>query len=695
MAINLPSAIKVGGRFPTDEKYWVASYANINDGEIYEGMPRWTLDTHTLYYLVNGVWIDAFGISGSAGTISIGTVTDGLIASITNVGTASNAILNFILPKGLKGDTPVIDIGSVQSGTTASVTNVGTVDRAILDFVIPKGVDGINGTVGNNAWVAYAQDINGLGATFTVASTTKYIAFYLSINQPSLGAFSNWQKFMGDAGAAGGPAGLSAYQTYVNNGHPNATEQQFLASLNGVNGLSAYQIWLSLGNTGTEQDFINSINTGGVTQVYVDNADTTLRNSITTQSTRITNAINLANSIDTKIGSLNSLTTTNKTDIVSAINEVKSQVGTGGTVYTLPAATSTVRGGITSGSGVTLVGDTLSANSQVTTSLASLSTVLAPSISVIKPYIDSADTAIQAEIGDLSLLFTTNQSSLVNATNEVNAKATPLQVSGTNTARTMSQDAITKAIIEAGAGQQLFGINGSYTANKTYRGYALLFIGNPGEFLISNYATTPLDPGTTFYIIQNGGVAVKIKPSIGSAGTGVTLLGLGTTLDSNGFITTTGVYSTLKVQALGGDKWLISDAYQAPGAGGGGSTPTPIATKTTVGTVKAGNNIAIQTDGTISTEIEIGTGTVLFFDRERDYTPVTSGTYSLNITGKKVGVFVRAYVEPGGTAISFNANINDFQKLGTGSFVAGVENIYVFSVANNGNILYLITQPQN
>lgn len=77
----------------------------------------------------------------------------------------------------------------------------------------------------------------------------------------------------GDTGPQG-PNGRSAYQVYVDSLSPGSSalsEAQWLASLVGANGptgatgaqgnlgFSAYQVWLGLGNTGTEQDFIDSI----------------------------------------------------------------------------------------------------------------------------------------------------------------------------------------------------------------------------------------------------------------------------------------------------------------------------------------------------------------------------------------------------------------------------------------------------
>lgn len=54
---------------------------------------------------------------------------------------------------------------------------------------------------------------------------------------------------------AGHISGLSAYEIWLSNGN-TGTEEDFLESLNG---LSAYEIWLATGNVGTELDFLNSL----------------------------------------------------------------------------------------------------------------------------------------------------------------------------------------------------------------------------------------------------------------------------------------------------------------------------------------------------------------------------------------------------------------------------------------------------
>ena len=118
------------------------------------------------------------GTPGPAGTIVVGSTTTsapGTDASVVNVGTVSNAILDFTIPRGaqgvqgeqgiqgergLKGDKG--DTGnagaaaSVSAGTTttgspgssASVTNVGSTSAAVFNFTIPRGDVGATGATG-------------------------------------------------------------------------------------------------------------------------------------------------------------------------------------------------------------------------------------------------------------------------------------------------------------------------------------------------------------------------------------------------------------------------------------------------------------------------------------------------------------------------------------------------------------------
>jgi hypothetical protein len=120
------------------------------------------------------------GIDGVAATITVGTVSTGVEgsnASITNSGTAQDAVFNFTIPRGDKGIpvqlqksathiqwkyqnevtwtnlVPLTDIdttiavGTVTTGaggSAASVTNVGTASDAVFNFVIPAGLNALN-----------------------------------------------------------------------------------------------------------------------------------------------------------------------------------------------------------------------------------------------------------------------------------------------------------------------------------------------------------------------------------------------------------------------------------------------------------------------------------------------------------------------------------------------------------------------
>lgn len=111
----------------------------------------------------------ATGAAGAAASVTVGTTTSGDTASVTNSGTSSAAVLDFVLvngkdgavgatgetgPQGPKGDTgeagaaATVTVGTVTSGDTAAVTNSGTTSAAVLDFVLVNGKDGAVGATG-------------------------------------------------------------------------------------------------------------------------------------------------------------------------------------------------------------------------------------------------------------------------------------------------------------------------------------------------------------------------------------------------------------------------------------------------------------------------------------------------------------------------------------------------------------------
>lgn len=105
----------------------------------------------------------AAGKDGESATIRVGTVSTGAAGSsaqVTNSGTENAAVLNFVIPRGTDGEpgtagkdgaSATISIGTVTTGTagsSAQVTNGGTESAAVLNFVIPRGADGSPGKDG-------------------------------------------------------------------------------------------------------------------------------------------------------------------------------------------------------------------------------------------------------------------------------------------------------------------------------------------------------------------------------------------------------------------------------------------------------------------------------------------------------------------------------------------------------------------
>ena len=124
------------------------------------------------------------GPTGPA-TVTVGSTTTGP-ASVTNSGTSTNAVLNFVLPNGPVGPygppgaastvpgppgpagPTTITVGSTTAGP-ASVTNSGTSTNVVLDFVVPAGTPGTPGTPGSGGSATF----NGiLGDTSTKTSDT-------------------------------------------------------------------------------------------------------------------------------------------------------------------------------------------------------------------------------------------------------------------------------------------------------------------------------------------------------------------------------------------------------------------------------------------------------------------------------------------------------------------------------------------
>lgn len=122
------------------------------------------------------------GSTGPAGTITIGTVTSGGTPSVTNVGTATAAVLNFNLPVGTftwpgagipvsTGYTFVLSDANkavVQSGASSTVTIPA---NSSVAYPVGTTLTVVNNTSGNIS-IAITTDTMYLGGTATTGTRT-------------------------------------------------------------------------------------------------------------------------------------------------------------------------------------------------------------------------------------------------------------------------------------------------------------------------------------------------------------------------------------------------------------------------------------------------------------------------------------------------------------------------------------------
>ncbi len=235
------------------------------------------------------------------------TGTTGTQGPAGNNGLDGKTVLNGITnPSSNIGANGDFYINTAISSLFGPKTN-GTWGNGV-SLVGPQGIQGLQGLAGNNG----ANGSNGLSAyqIWLNAGNTGTEAQFLTALRGANGAQGpqGVQGPIGLTGATGpqgiagtnganGSNGLSAYQIWLNAGN-TGTEAQFLTTLrgatgaqgpqgiqgiqgiqgpigltgatglqgiagvngtNGSNGLSAYQIWLNAGNTGTEAQFLTAL----------------------------------------------------------------------------------------------------------------------------------------------------------------------------------------------------------------------------------------------------------------------------------------------------------------------------------------------------------------------------------------------------------------------------------------------------
>lgn len=125
--------IAVANGFVGDETQWLASLKGRDgspgrDGR--NGLSAYELADGELLFGSVGKWVaslkGAKGDDGKSATVTIGTVTTGETASVTNTGTETEAVLNFVLPKGADGRDGVgIAQTLTLSGNTLTLSDGG------------------------------------------------------------------------------------------------------------------------------------------------------------------------------------------------------------------------------------------------------------------------------------------------------------------------------------------------------------------------------------------------------------------------------------------------------------------------------------------------------------------------------------------------------------------------------------------
>jgi hypothetical protein len=172
-------------------------------------------------------------VDKSADWMAVVDVSD---TSASVYGTTKKALVDQFI--GEKGDAATVDVGTTTTGvagSNANVVNVGTTSEAVLNFTIPrgdkgeKGIQGPQGVAGEDGedayvYIAYASDDSGTGFTTIFNPNLDYIAIKSTttpIPSPSASDFTGlWKNYKGATGATGaagadGIAGTDGASAYV------------------------------------------------------------------------------------------------------------------------------------------------------------------------------------------------------------------------------------------------------------------------------------------------------------------------------------------------------------------------------------------------------------------------------------------------------------------------------------------------
>jgi len=352
----------------------------------------------------------ATGQTGPANSLSIGTVSAGTTASATITGTAPTQTLNLVLPKGDTGSTGstgstgttgatgptgaagpanALTIGTVTSGTAAA-TITGTSPNQVLNLVLQKGDTGATGPQGPAGTVNMADETPQPLGTPSAGSALKAaradhvhavpsIAYSSLTGTPSSFAPSSHQHAVSDV--TGLQAALDAkqasgtYATLVNGTVPSSQLPSF------VDDVMEYASYSVLPSTGESGKLYVAVDTkklwrwsgSGYVEISPSPGST---DSVTEGSTNLyfTDAraqAALTSALSGKASTSHTHTASQISDFatesakygpVLSVNGMTGAVTvSGGSSYTLPAATTTTLGGVIVGSGLSVASGTVSA----------------------------------------------------------------------------------------------------------------------------------------------------------------------------------------------------------------------------------------------------------------------------------------------------------------------------------------------
>lgn len=188
---------------PTTGFYQDSVYLNTATGDM------WTC-TGTGWSL-SGNTRGAQGDPGLAATINVGTVTGGAVASVTNSGTTSAAVFDFVLPQGDKGETgDGLTAESAHMGSNTVVTIKNSTTQAVVDtFNVPDGSPGATGVgIASIAKTATAGLVDTYTITYTDGTST---TFTVTNGQDGSGAGDMTKAAYDPTNAVSDAGGIPAY----------------------------------------------------------------------------------------------------------------------------------------------------------------------------------------------------------------------------------------------------------------------------------------------------------------------------------------------------------------------------------------------------------------------------------------------------------------------------------------------------